>query len=106
MTAHTELTKIRERLNHEPCCDHSGRDEHGCWDCRNTGCDHPPYVDGQAAEDFLALVEALEGILGYIDAWDVFRQTSVGQHPADYALGKFSAHDDILVIINRKLEGR
>lgn len=22
------------------CCDHLGRDEHGCWDCYNTGHTH------------------------------------------------------------------
>lgn len=22
------------------CCEHRGRDEHGCWDCRNTGHTH------------------------------------------------------------------
>lgn len=24
------------------CCDHAGRDEHGCWDCYNTGHAHDP----------------------------------------------------------------
>lgn len=63
MTARDALASIRERLNHEPCCDHSGRDEHGCWDCRNTGHAHPPYADGQASGDLGALVGALEAVL-------------------------------------------
>lgn len=24
----------------EGCCNHAGSDEHGCWDCRNTGHTH------------------------------------------------------------------
>lgn len=24
------------------CCDHTGRDEHGCWDCYNTDHTHDP----------------------------------------------------------------
>jgi hypothetical protein len=52
----SRLDEIQERLHHEPCCDHRGADEHGCWDCRNTGCAHPPYTDGQAAADLAALL--------------------------------------------------
>jgi superfamily II DNA or RNA helicase len=33
-----------------PDCDHAGRDEHGCWDCRNTGFTAPPVpVTGYSA---------------------------------------------------------
>ena len=63
MGAREELAAIRERVDHEPCCDHSGADEHGCWDCRNTGCAHPPYVDGVAADDVPRVVLALEAVL-------------------------------------------
>ena len=52
------IDEIEERLNHtEDCCDHSGADEHGCWDCYNTGHAHAPYsVSGEAREDLAVLV--------------------------------------------------
>jgi len=53
----SRIDEIEARLHHEPCCDHSGRDEHGCWDCRNTGCAHPAYAEGDAAADLTALVK-------------------------------------------------
>jgi superfamily II DNA or RNA helicase len=33
---------ILEHYGVLPNCDHAGRDEHGCWDCRNTGWLAPP----------------------------------------------------------------
>lgn len=33
---------ILEHYGAMPSCDHRGRDEHGCWDCRNTGWLEPP----------------------------------------------------------------
>lgn len=38
--AATEGPPACPRCCPEPCCDHSGRDEHGCWDCLNTGHAH------------------------------------------------------------------
>jgi superfamily II DNA or RNA helicase len=34
--------KILEHFGGMPDCKHEGRDEHGCWDCRNTGWTMPP----------------------------------------------------------------
>jgi hypothetical protein len=52
------LSRVESEVAHvkEDCCSHRGRDEHGCWDCRNTGHAHQLYVEGQAAEDMRALV--------------------------------------------------
>ena len=33
---------ILEHYGAMPNCSHAGRDEHGCWDCRNTGWLEPP----------------------------------------------------------------
>lgn len=65
----SRLDEIQERLDHEnePCCDHSGRDEHGCWDCRNTGHAHPPYVDGEAKADLSSLVEFARRVEDVLD---------------------------------------
>jgi hypothetical protein len=58
------LSEIEARLAHEdePCCDHSGRDEHGCWDCRNTGHAHAPYVEGEAKGDLAALLSVVKAV--------------------------------------------
>lgn len=63
MGAREELAAIRERVDHQPCCDHSGADEHGCWDCRWTGHAHPPYIDGAAADDMARLLGALDAVV-------------------------------------------
>jgi hypothetical protein len=99
VTARDVLVQIRDRMPHEPCCDHSGRDEHGCWDCYNTGHAHAPYDENRAATDLAALVEALESVLVYIEEWEKIREFC----PTGYALGKFMGHDDVRSIIERKL---
>lgn len=37
------------------CCTHTGRDEHGCWDCYNTGHAHDPSLpcDGTPQDPYL-----------------------------------------------------
>ena len=56
------LDEIEERLNHQPCCEHRGSEYGNCFDCMNTGCAHPPYVEGQAEDDLFALVEAVKAV--------------------------------------------
>lgn len=55
----TRLTDIEDALAHEdePCCDHSGADYHGCWDCQNSGHAHESYYPRLAKKDLLSLVE-------------------------------------------------
>lgn len=40
-TARTYV-EVLEHFGAMPTCDHQGRDEHGCWDCCNTGWTAPP----------------------------------------------------------------
>lgn len=62
------LERIRDALYHEPCCDHSGADEHGCWDCLNTGHAHAPYLStSEAYNDMVALLEFAEASGAYIE---------------------------------------
>lgn len=71
------LTEIEGWLNHQPCCDHSGADEHGCWDCLNTGCAHQTYVDGRAKADLADLVAIVR------EVEKIHRPTSNAYHPDD-----------------------
>lgn len=48
--------EIQERLNHEPCCEHPDTEYGNCFECRNTGCAHPPYAEGQARDDIADLL--------------------------------------------------
>ena len=58
-----KLDEIEELVNHQPCCDHRNHHYGNCTDCYNTGCAHPPYVEGEAKkdmQDLLAFARAVE----------------------------------------------
>jgi hypothetical protein len=55
----SRLDEIDDWLNHEPCCDHAGADEHGCWECLNTGHAHAQHI---SPEDARALVKFAKAV--------------------------------------------
>jgi len=59
----TRLSEIEERLNHQPCCDHRASEYGHCSDCQDTGCSHPPYVEGWAEEDLRALLKFAQEVM-------------------------------------------
>lgn len=55
----SRLDRIDDWLNHEPCCDHAGADEHGCWDCLNTGHTHGSTITFEDAQALVKFAKAV-----------------------------------------------
>lgn len=78
----SRLDKIDDWLNHEPCCDHSGADEHGCWDCLNTGHTHGSTITFEDAQALVKFAKAARAVIdGDYTMWD---------DPADAMAGDLS----------------
>lgn len=74
----SRLERLYEWLNHEPCCDHAGRDQRGCWDCLNTGHTHGGTITSEDAKALVQFAKAVKAFTyrspnGYDPAYDEIR---------------------------------
>jgi hypothetical protein len=84
----SRLDEIDDWLNHEPCCDHAGADEHGCWECLNTGHAHAQHISPEDARALVKFAKAVKAFTyrspnGYDPAYDEIRDLLTDlEHPA------------------------